>query len=74
MKELSHHVLVSVDTQKARELSAWCKAHLPMLNAIPSQRTWDYRHVSPHGQYPVTYQFSFQDDHMATLFALTWGS
>ena len=72
MMELSHHVLVSVDTQKARELSAWCKEHLPMLNAIPSLRTWDYRRVGPHDA--IIYQFSFQDDHMATLFALTWGS
>lgn len=72
MMELSHHVMVSVDTQKAQELSAWCKEQLPMLNAIPSQRTWDYTRVGPHDV--IIYQFSFQDEDMATLFALTWGS
>lgn len=74
MCELSHHVLVCVDTQRAQELGAWCKAHLPMLNVIPSLRTWNYRSVSAYGEYPCIYQFSFQDDHMATMFALTWGS
>lgn len=73
MKELSHHVLVSVDTQKAHELSAWCTQNLPILHVIPSERTWDYKCMKYERQL-IFYQFSFQDDHMATLFALMWGS
>lgn len=74
MSELLHHVMVLVDTKKAHELSAWCTQNLPILHAIPSERTWDYRSVSPYGTYPVIYQFSFQDAGLATLFALTWGN
>ena len=65
---------MQVTTPVAQELAEWCKHNLPILHVIPSLRTWDYVTLSPHGEYPVMYGFRFQDEHLATIFALTWGN
>jgi hypothetical protein len=73
MLKFPHEVTVKVTKSVAVDLAEWCKHNLPMLHVIPSERTWDYLKLSSPGHCPVVYGFRFQDEHLATLFALTWG-
>lgn len=69
-REFDHKVTIRICSWQLRAFLDWCKHNLGTLNVLPSKRTWDYSYS--HEEKVVLFEFSFQDDGLATLMKLSW--